>query len=252
VAKGTTTVIAAVFPLLIRSKQSLLTLRIIFAMFIFCLSSSGASATPLAGSVPSFLKQPLSGIHEGLIWEHMGPIHADDLKDQAEYKAKNPDPDHFDALLALPQVKAALATIRYAEGADYDRLFGYFTDNSRVFDHMVQVGHPRSIFRAPGGYISSAAGAYQALPSTWDEEVKKGSMKDRFTPYEQDRFALGRLQYRGLLDEVVAGNTWWINSKAMGREWASFPSSPYGQPQKSRPRLERYYRSQLNHQNIQN
>jgi muramidase (phage lysozyme) len=227
-------------------------LRHTLTIMISCALSSGAIASPLVGGSPALLKQPLSGIHKALFWEHMGPTHADELQDQAEYKAKNPGPDHFDALLALPQVKAALATIRYAEGGDYDRLFGYFTDNSRVFDHMVQVGHPRSIFRAPGGYVSSAAGAYQAIPSTWDEEVKKGSMKDRFTPYEQDRFALGRLQFRGLLDEVAAGNIWWINSKAMGREWASFPSSPYGQPQKSRHRLERYYRSQLKNQSVQN
>lgn len=214
--------------------------------------STGAMASPQKCGVPTVLKQPLSGIHEALFWEHMGPTHADDLKNQAKYTGRHASPDHFDALLALPQIKAALATIRYAEGADYNRLFGYFTDNSRIFDHMAQQGHPRSTFRTPGGYVSSAAGAYQALPTTWEEEVRKGSMEDRFTPYQQDRFALGRLQYRGLLDEVVAGNTWWINSSAMGHEWASFPSSPYGQPQKSRSRLERYYRSQLNRNTSQN
>jgi hypothetical protein len=77
-------------------------------------------------------------------------------------------------------------------------------------------------------------------------------MEDRFTPYQQDRFDLGRLQFRGLLDEVVAGNTWWINSSAMGREWASFPSTPYGQPHKSRSLLKRYYRGQLNRNTAQN
>ena len=70
-------------------------------------------------------------------------------------------------------------------------------------------------------------------------------MEDRFTPYQLDRFALGRLQFRGLLDEIVAGNTWWINSRAMGHEWASFPASPYDQPKKNRHRLQRYYNKQI-------
>jgi muramidase (phage lysozyme) len=233
-------------PIEIESLRCFLSIPLLFAV------STGALASPQKGGLLTILKQPLSGFHEALFWENMGPTHADDLKNQAKYTASHPGPDHFDTLLALPQVKAALATIRYAEGADYNRLFGYFTDSSRVFDHMSQQGHPRSTFRSPGGYVSSAAGAYQAMPTTWEEEVRKGSMEDRFTPYQQDRFALSRLQFRGILDEVVAGNTWWINSKAMGFEWASFPSSPYGQPRKSRSRLERFYRSELNRQAPQN
>jgi len=193
----------------------------------------------------SWVKQPFQAINEALLYEHMGPTHPDQLSNQTARHGERRHPDHFDELLKLPQVQAALATIRYAEGADYNRLFGYFTDANRVFDHLRQVGHPRSVFRTPGGYVSSAAGAYQALPSTWDEEVRKGSMQDRFTPYEQDRFALARLEFRGVLDEVAEGNIWWIRSKATGHEWASFPASPYNQPRKSRARLERFYRSQL-------
>ena len=194
----------------------------------------------------SWLKPRIQSVHQALLYEHMGPTHPDQLANQAHRNGRR-GPDRFDELLRLPEVQAALATIRFAEGADYNRLFGYFTDNTRVFDHLRQVGHPRSIFRTPGGYVSSAAGAYQALPSTWDEEVRKGSMEDRFTPYEQDRFALARLEFRGVLDEVVAGNIWWIRSRATGHEWASFPSSPYSQPRKSRVRLERFYRAQLVH-----
>jgi len=207
--------------------------------------SASAFASPIGGAMPCTLKQPLSGMHEALFWDHMGPTHPDQLHNLAEYSAALPAPDQFDKLLRLPQVKAALATIRYAEGADYNRLFGYHTDKSRVFDHMSQEGHPRSVFRTPGGYVSSAAGAYQALPTTWEEELRKGSMEDRFTPYQQDRFALARLKFRGLLDEIVAGNTWWINSKAMGYEWASFPASPYQQPKKNSLRLKRYYHKQI-------
>ena len=220
-------------------------MRSVATSLLLFLAASSALASPLGGLKPSALKQPVSGLNEALFWEHMGPTHPDQLHNLAQYSATLPSPDHFDKLLRLPEVKAALATIRYAEGADYNRLFGYHSDKSRIFDHMSQEGHPRSAYRAPGGYVSSAAGAYQALPTTWEEEVRKGSMEDRFTPYQQDRFALGRLQFRGLLDEIVAGNTWWINSRAMGHEWASFPASPYDQPKKNRHRLQRYYNKQI-------
>lgn len=215
------------------------------SLLLLCTALPARSA-PLSTPGLTWVKPSVQTIDQALLYEHMGPTHPDQLADQASRHGRR-SPDRFDELLELPEVQAALATIRFAEGADYNRLFGYFTDNSRVFDHLRQVGHPRSTFRSPGGYVSSAAGAYQALPSTWDEEVRRGSMENRFTPYEQDRFALARLEFRGVLDEVVEGNIWWIRSRATGHEWASFPSSPYAQPRKSRVRLERFYRAQLAH-----
>jgi len=203
-----------------------------------------AQSAPQNGAV----KLGATGIHQsqnGLFWQQMGPPDPDHVERLKEERRKWKEPDRYDDLLQVPEVQAALATIRFAEGADYNRLFGYFSDASRVFDHMTQVGHPRSSFRSPGGYTSSAAGAYQAMPDTWDEEVRRGSMENRFTPYNQDRFALARLKYRGVLDEVEAGKIGWIRSKAVGYEWASFPNAPYGQPTKSRSQLERYYRAQL-------
>ena len=143
-----------------------------------------------------------------------------------------------------PEEQAALATIRYAEGADYDRLFGYFEDPSRVFDPYTQVGHPDSVYSS-SGYTSAAAGAYQAMPDTWNEEVAKGTITNDFTPENQDQFALARLEYRGLLDEVQSGDTSWITSLEMGREWASFPNSPYGQRTHSAADLRAYYEQQL-------
>ncbi len=142
--------------------------------------------------------------------------------------------------------QAALATIRYAEGADYDRLFGWFENKSRVFDPTTQVGHPDLPYTSSGGgYTSTAAGAYQAMPATWNEEVERGTITNDFTPANQDRFAIARLEYRGLLDEVQAGNTAWIDSVEMGREWASFPNSPYGQPTHTSANLRSYYDEQL-------
>ncbi len=143
-----------------------------------------------------------------------------------------------------PEEQAALATIRYAEGADYHVLFGYHQDSSRTIDPYSQVGHPDSVY-STNGYSSAAAGAYQAMPDTWNEEVAKGTITSDFTPANQDRFALARLAYRGLLDEVRAGDTSWITSLEMGREWASFPNSPYGQPMKSASELRGVYEEAL-------
>jgi muramidase (phage lysozyme) len=84
------------------------------------------------------------------------------------------------------------------------------------------------------------------MPKTWAEEVRKGTISNDFTPDNQDQFALARLRYRGLLDEVQSGDTSWIDSRAMGREWASFPNSPYGQPTHSSSDLRSYYYEKLN------
>jgi len=164
----------------------------------------------------------------------------------ANLHVSNQDFAYTGATELSPEERAALATIRYAEGADYDRLFGWFENKSRVFDPMTQVGHPNSPYTSSGGtYTSTAAGAYQAILSTWNEEVEKGTISNDFTPANQDRFAIARLAYRGLLDEVRDGNTAWIDSVEMGREWASFPNSPYGQPTHTSSNLRSYYYEQL-------
>ena len=171
-------------------------------------------------------------------------------------QAPVPAPDtqaQTDERLLSPEEKAALATIRYAEGADYDRLFGWFENKSRVFDPYTQIGHPNSPYTSSGGsYTSTAAGAYQAMPDTWNEEVRRWSITNDFTPHNQDLFALARLQYRGLLGEVQAGDTSWIDSRHMGLEWASFPNSPYGQPTKSSGNLRTYYYEKLSEYQEQN
>ena len=164
----------------------------------------------------------------------------------ANLHGSNQDFAYTGATELSPEERAALATIRYAEGADYDRLFGWFENKSRVFDPMTQLGHPDSPYTSSGGtYTSTAAGAYQAILSTWNEEVQKGTISNDFTPANQDRFALARLAYRGLLDEVRIGSTAWIDSVEMGREWASFPNSPYGQPTHTSSDLRSYYYEQL-------
>lgn len=128
------------------------------------------------------------------------------------------------AHVAHPNVQAFLRVIRRGEGtadADgYRRIFG-----GRLFNSFAD--HPRIVVTA-SGYTSSAAGAYQFLASTWDETARIMKLGD-FSPANQDRGAVGRLVFRRALDDVIAGRFEQAIKKC-GREWASLPGSPYGQP----------------------
>lgn len=129
-----------------------------------------------------------------------------------------------DDMVNHPNVQAMLAVIRKGEGtADangYRRLFG-----GSLFTSFAD--HPRVKITA-GGYTSTAAGAYQFLASTWDETARIMRLAD-FSPANQDRGAVGRLVYRKALDDVINGRFESAMSK-IGKEWASMPGSPYGQP----------------------
>lgn len=126
--------------------------------------------------------------------------------------------------VAHPNVRALLATIRRGEGTagevGYRTLFGGGT-----FDSFAD--HPRQIIKK-SGYTSSAAGAYQFLASTWDETARIMGLRD-FSPASQDRAAVGRIAARGALDDAKAGRIE-VALQKVGREWASMPGSPYGQP----------------------
>lgn len=127
-------------------------------------------------------------------------------------------------LLNNANVQAVLRVIRRGEGtaddAGYRRIFG-----GRMFESFAD--HPRIKVTA-SGYTSTAAGAYQALASTWDETAAILHLPD-FSPESQDLFAVARIVYRKALDDVLAGDLEAALPK-LGREWASMPGSPYGQP----------------------
>ncbi len=127
-----------------------------------------------------------------------------------------------------PNVQAFLRVIRRGEGTSdpdgYRRHFG-----GSHFDSYAD--HPRKVITATmkGKTLrSSAAGAYQALTSTWDETRPLMKLPD-FSPPSQDRFAVGRIAARGALEDVKAGRFDQAINK-VAREWASMPGSPYGQP----------------------
>lgn len=128
------------------------------------------------------------------------------------------------AHVAHPNVQAFLRVIRRGEGTSdeggYSRLFG-----GERFAGFAD--HPRRLV-VKGAYKSTAAGAYQALESTWDETRQVMGLPN-FTPSMQDRFAVGRIAARGALADVIAGR-FEAAVRKCAKEWASLPFSPYGQP----------------------
>lgn len=142
-----------------------------------------------------------------------------------------PTRDQYRSYLQRPQVRATLDTIAWAEGANYNTLFGggTFNDYSR---------HPNRAITA-GRYTSTAAGRYQILKGTWDEL----GLPD-FSPANQDIAALMLINRRGVLDNVVSGDfEGALTSGGLGKEWASLPYSPYGQTLKTPAQVMSYYRS---------
>lgn len=139
--------------------------------------------------------------------------------------------------LSNPNVQALLRVIRAGEGTSdeggYRRLFGGGTFSSFA-------DHPRTVVKK-SGYTSTAAGAYQALASSWDETARIMGLSD-FSPRNQDLFALGRIAARGALDDALAGRLETAIRK-ISREWASLPGSPYGQPTISMERARSIYAS---------
>ena len=121
-------------------------------------------------------------------------------------------------------VQAFLRVIRRGEGtsddAGYRRMFG-----GELFASYAD--HPRKLI-VKNGYRSTAAGAYQALSSTWDETARIMGLRD-FSPSSQDRFGVGRIAARGALDDVKAGR-FAVAINKVAKEWASLPGSTYGQP----------------------
>ena len=145
-----------------------------------------------------------------------------------------------------PERRALLNTIRFAEGTwkdgkdqGYRILYGggQFQDLSR---------HPERV--VVKRYTSAAAGAYQFLPTTWQEVATRLDLPS-FAPEHQDQAALHLVEKRGALKEVDRNG---LTKAAMNRlapEWASFPThagqSAYGQPVKSHAELVAFYVTNL-------
>jgi muramidase (phage lysozyme) len=150
-----------------------------------------------------------------------------------------------------PERRAALETIRYAEGTwsggstlGYRILYGGGTFGS--FER-----HPDTV--VVRRYASAAAGAYQFLPGTWEAANRKLGLSG-FGPASQDQAALHLIESRGALADVDRGQ---LTDRAINRlaqEWASFPTasgvSAYGQPSKTVQQLRAFHRAALRRHQI--
>jgi len=115
--------------------------------------------------------------------------------------------------------KMILDKIASGEAPDYQTIYGGskfndFTDHPRQY---IPIGDG-------SGKFSSAAGRYQFLASTWDNQARKLGLKD-FSPANQDTAALDLAQTeykrktgRDLIADTRAGTTDW---RALGNQWAS-------------------------------
>lgn len=151
-----------------------------------------------------------------------------------------------------PERRAILATINWCEGLpDYGQLFAYVPFNCYG-------PHPNQVVNA-SGYKSTAAGAYQFLYGSWQDTIADIGIEDYMAPENQDDAALGRIEWRGVLDEIDNGNLEAAIQK-LSWEWASMPvmwdevvngkqyvrgQGRYGQPIKSPDAVVNYYNDSL-------
>ena len=171
----------------------------------------------------------------------------------------------------LPEVQAALRTIKVAEGTaksknSYDTLFGFGSAPIRqmtVKEVISMQNTDRLPKRLGGGTVgfgkdssgrvmSAAAGAYQFMPSTLQQLMNMKVLKptDLMTPDNQDKGAWGLMKYRGVtLQSLRSGGMSRSNMNKMAPEWASFPNlqgvSNYNQPVKSPNLLQETYNNSL-------
>ena len=127
--------------------------------------------------------------------------------------------------------KAFLNLIAFAEGTRGKGNDGYnIIYSGKTFSSYKD--HPRKIICS--NYCSDAAGRYQFLAKTWDG-VKRTNSLSSFEPKNQDTGGLYLVRQRGVKTHTsrLAYAPFREAILKLGKEWASFPGSPYGQPVKT-------------------
>lgn len=137
--------------------------------------------------------------------------------------------------LSNPNVQKFLRVVGQAEGTVGDKIADPYRVGFGGATLESLDSHPNVLvpFTQTDGTKNktSAAGAYQFIKPTWDEEANELGLTD-FSPRSQDLAAINRLRKRGALDDVLNGRMDAAVAK-LGNEWASLPSSPYAQPKRS-------------------
>jgi muramidase (phage lysozyme) len=138
-----------------------------------------------------------------------------------------------EALLEDPRVQALMDVIGKGEGT-FDPKTGKRTYNKIFGGKRVGLGeeHP-GIYVPFGNTTSSAAGFGQFLEKTWKGVDKVfGGELDFNSPRDQEVAVVELMRQRGMIGPLMQGDTATAIRRG-GREWASLPGSPYGQPTQS-------------------
>ena len=145
-----------------------------------------------------------------------------------------------DAYLNNPNVQKYLAYINAYEGKPKENhLVGY-----KTFDDLSDHPNQRVRFGKSKNQVSTAAGSYQILKRSWDDQKKKLGLND-FSLENQQRAAIGLLKEHGALQDVVKGNFQKANEKAKNI-WASLPGSTIGEATGQRARVKPELEAALN------
>jgi len=168
----------------------------------------------------------------------IGPLAAPNIQGMADggiagYAGGTPkgtfDPDVY---LANPNVQKYLAYINAYEGKPKENhLVGY-----KSFDDLSDHPNQRVRFGKSKNQVSTAAGSYQILKRSWDDQKKKLGLTD-FSLENQQRAAIGLLKEHGALQDVAKGNFQKANEKAKNI-WASLPGSTIGESTGQRARVK--------------
>jgi muramidase (phage lysozyme) len=137
----------------------------------------------------------------------------------------------LEAALNNPNARKFLDLLSYTEGTQQN---GYATafGGGKINDLSRHPRTSRDFTQTDGKKnTTTAAGRYQFLSSTWDEQAKKLGLTD-FGAKSQDLAALSLAAESGALKDILSGNFKAAVDKT-GTKWASLPSSPYPQGKKS-------------------
>jgi lysozyme len=145
-----------------------------------------------------------------------------------------------DAYMNNPNVQKYLAYLNAYEGRPKENhLVGY-----KTFDDLSDHPNQRVRFGKSKNQVSTAAGSYQILKRSWDEQKKKLGLED-FSLENQQRAAIGLLKDSGALKHVAKGEFQKANEKAKNI-WASLPGSTIGEETGQRPRVKPELEAALN------
>ena len=170
---------------------------------------------------------------------HTGTMHATIVKTTTNLKPNTKSSGNLtpnssaEELVADPRIRAMLEVLAYTEGtgSDYGKIVNGTVISSPYHPELVGKKnvsvadfsrHPHILVQVNANLKSTAAGRYQFLKGTWDEE----GMPD-FSAHSQDVAAVKRMKMRGMIKPLLEGDIEAAVNKG-SLEWASLPKAGGG------------------------